>query len=66
MTIVTAHYRTNPALRNDWKRPALWIVLSGFAIAVGPVARAADVAEGHRLAKSVCSRCHGITAHKKG
>jgi mono/diheme cytochrome c family protein len=45
-------------------RPAL-IVLCGI-IAFAPIAHAADVAKGHKLAESVCSRCHGVTTHKKG
>jgi mono/diheme cytochrome c family protein len=48
------------------KLPALRIALCGFVIAVGPVAHAADVAKGHKLAESVCGRCHGVTTHKKG
>ena len=43
------------------------IALFGLVIAVAPVAHAADVAKGHKLAESVCSRCHGgVTTHKKG
>src|SRR3954452_18266885 len=38
----------------------------GLAIAIVPVARAADVAEGHKLAQSVCVGCHGVTTHKAG
>lgn len=41
------------------------VLLCGF-VAVVPVAHAADVAKGHKLAESVCSRCHGITTHKQG
>jgi len=46
-----------------------WLIaLCGTLIisVVPSVAHAADVAKGHKLAESVCSRCHGVTTHKKG
>lgn len=52
--------------RSDYEQPLLRIALCAFAIAAAPIAHAADVAKGHKLAESVCSRCHGVTTHKTG
>jgi mono/diheme cytochrome c family protein len=49
-----------------WRGQPALIVLCGLVIAFTPVAHAADVAKGHKLAESVCSKCHGVTTHKKG
>jgi mono/diheme cytochrome c family protein len=45
------------------------IALYGFVaivlpVVAGSVAHAADVAEGHKLAQTVCSRCHVVTGKK--
>jgi mono/diheme cytochrome c family protein len=64
-TIVSRDYRPERAQRKR-KQSALWVTLCGLAIAVVPVAHAADVAEGYKLALSVCSRCHEVTTHGAG
>jgi mono/diheme cytochrome c family protein len=62
--IVYSDYRPERARKRQQR--ALWVALCGPVIATVPMAHAADVAEGHRLAERVCSRCHGVTAHKAG
>lgn len=59
-TIVRNDYRPKRAPRKR-QQPAIWVTLCGLAIAVVPVAHAADVTEGRKLAQSVCSRCHRLT-----